>query len=165
MHGGHSLVKQVVTLSFNAKVDLVDFWVSQAFSENMCHTHGWPQQLAHFQCWSLRIWIQFYTLIGIGITVEVNTVKNKWLKHRLYFGKADVQGIAICICNKKLSYEVCIFVLLGDNDTLLLLFLFSILQMASLQDISVPMVTLKIECLQFCLIGNVLRWITWSGVI
>ncbi len=25
--GGHPLVKQVVTLSFNAKVDLADFWV------------------------------------------------------------------------------------------------------------------------------------------
>ncbi len=25
--GGHPLVKQVVTLRFNAKVDLADFWV------------------------------------------------------------------------------------------------------------------------------------------
>ena len=45
--GGHPLVKQVVTLSFNAKVDLADLTVRithHNFSQIMCHTHGWPQQ-------------------------------------------------------------------------------------------------------------------------
>ncbi len=47
------------TLSFTAKVDMVDFWVSQNLTKQnakwyspsqvwpqiMCHTHSWPQQL------------------------------------------------------------------------------------------------------------------------